>query len=480
MNGILSPLFASGAIGQLGAGLLSGRGTTGLSAGFQGANAALQGYQQQQQQQATVQGLLGGAGLSPQQQAVLSALPPQEAVGILSGQAFPEFDKDQVLLNALGGGDALRQAAEVDFGLRADAGEHLTAETSRRGQDVTARGQDISAETASNRLSLDERKYLSEDRRAGEKFRENQRQFGLEHAVREMRLDLDTRKVDIGVDQFGQTHGLAERRVNIDEDQFDRRLTFDNNKFELGFNADEAERASRLNIAERELEQAQVRIEQGDRSAEALEAHRAATLAVQQQNADTAQFRAENPSPGVVVNTGSSGFKVPKGFMVDPSDAGRVVPIPGSEQERARQDGELEREAALDNAREALSVIEKARSHPGRAFGTGVTGILPAIPGTAQGDFVRVNDQLQGKAFLQAFEALKGGGQITEIEGRKATEAIARLQRTQSEDGYLDALRDLENIIRAGIARSGRAGTSPLSVGQIRNMGNGVTIKRKN
>ncbi len=56
--------------------------------------------------------------------------------------------------------------------------------------------------------------------------------------------------------------------------------------------------------------------------------------------------------------------------------------------------------------------------------------------------------QLQGGAFMQAFETLKGGGQITEIEGKKATEAINRLgNMKQSDAGYREALNDFRRIV---------------------------------
>lgn len=76
-------------------------------------------------------------------------------------------------------------------------------------------------------------------------------------------------------------------------------------------------------------------------------------------------------------------------------------------------------------------------------------------PGTAKGyllsqaaqDTIPIIQQLQGQTFLEAFESLKGGGQITEVEGRKAEAAIARLQRTQSTPAFIKALLELEDII---------------------------------
>ena len=55
-------------------------------------------------------------------------------------------------------------------------------------------------------------------------------------------------------------------------------------------------------------------------------------------------------------------------------------------------------------------------------------------------------DQIKGGAFLQAFESLKGGGQITEREGIAATQAISRLNSAQSEAAAEEALFELYDI----------------------------------
>lgn len=58
----------------------------------------------------------------------------------------------------------------------------------------------------------------------------------------------------------------------------------------------------------------------------------------------------------------------------------------------------------------------------------------------------RVNEmikQVRGDVFLQAFEKLKGGGQITELEGIKAEQAMARLGQMQGYDDYVNALKEL-------------------------------------
>lgn len=106
------------------------------------------------------------------------------------------------------------------------------------------------------------------------------------------------------------------------------------------------------------------------------------------------------------------------------------------------------------NSQQALDTIQQLREHPGKKYGIGVLGVLPGIPGTEQKDFVSMVDQAKGKAFLEAYNTLKGGGQITEIEGKKATDAIARLDRTQSPAGFDKALGDLESVVKMGLMRA--------------------------
>ena len=63
-------------------------------------------------------------------------------------------------------------------------------------------------------------------------------------------------------------------------------------------------------------------------------------------------------------------------------------------------------------------------------------------------------EQLQGQAFLEAFESLKGGGSITEREGLAAQNAMARLQRAQSTEAYVESLNELKGILELGRSRA--------------------------
>ncbi|HXF89522.1 MAG TPA: N-acetylmuramoyl-L-alanine amidase [Xanthobacteraceae bacterium] len=108
---------------------------------------------------------------------------------------------------------------------------------------------------------------------------------------------------------------------------------------------------------------------------------------------------------------------------------------------------------AIGNAENALRTIEQVAMHRYLPQQTGWTSYLPSIS-PAAASFNAALAQLKGQAFLAAFQELKGGGHITEIEGQKATEAIARLDTTQSEDDFLRAVDDLETVVRSGLARA--------------------------
>jgi hypothetical protein len=140
---------------------------------------------------------------------------------------------------------------------------------------------------------------------------------------------------------------------------------------------------------------------------------------------------------------------------------GRNIPVPqGMDPKKFRESVTQEGAKTLVNAPDALrkaqegiALIRATKNHPGLNWGTGATSVLPDLPGTDRRAFAAYHDQLKGQAFLQAFEGLKGGGAITNVEGDKATQAIARLDRAQSPKDYRKALDDLEAILSGAAAR---------------------------
>lgn len=108
----------------------------------------------------------------------------------------------------------------------------------------------------------------------------------------------------------------------------------------------------------------------------------------------------------------------------------------------------------LANAEQTLATIQSIKTDPYRERGTGASSLFNFVPGTGGYDFAQKVEQLKGKTFLEAFQSLKGGGAITEMEGRKAENAIARLSVAQSEGAFMEALNELETVVKSGIERS--------------------------
>lgn len=131
----------------------------------------------------------------------------------------------------------------------------------------------------------------------------------------------------------------------------------------------------------------------------------------------------------------------------------------------AKKQAELQVEAqqqlpgALADAETALDVIQKTRSHPGLAWGTGATANLPSWSPRARG-FDALVKQLSGQAFLASIQKMRGLGSLSDAEGKAAREASARLETAQSKEEFLAALDDLQTLVQKGVqgayARAGQ------------------------
>jgi hypothetical protein len=116
-------------------------------------------------------------------------------------------------------------------------------------------------------------------------------------------------------------------------------------------------------------------------------------------------------------------------------------------------------------------VIQPAtKPHPGFNDAVGATWKpgFRFIPGTNASDFQSYQDQIEGAAFLSAFEALKGGGAISEKEGAKATAAKLRMKLAQSEVEYVKAAREFQDVVRTGVDNARKkfgAGGAPPAAG---------------
>lgn len=107
----------------------------------------------------------------------------------------------------------------------------------------------------------------------------------------------------------------------------------------------------------------------------------------------------------------------------------------------------------LASAEQAIKLIDELVADPELKNRTGWKAKLPALPGTAGMGIDARKTQLQGKVFLQAYGELKGAGAITEMEGKKAEQAVARLESAQTYEDYLAALKDLREVVAGGMTR---------------------------
>lgn len=169
------------------------------------------------------------------------------------------------------------------------------------------------------------------------------------------------------------------------------------------------------------------------------------------------QYGRPDPLTGVV------GPVVPKDNFQESFDTAS-----GTAAGKAKTEGALGAPAAISSAENSLSQIDAVINDPNLPLAIGIGGLLPALPNSPQAGTVARIEQLQGAAFLQAFETLKGGGQITEVEGKKATDAIARLNRVQNKEDFIQALADLRAVVAAGLERAkAKLNSAPVGGGAV-------------
>jgi len=112
----------------------------------------------------------------------------------------------------------------------------------------------------------------------------------------------------------------------------------------------------------------------------------------------------------------------------------------------------------IATADRAIKNVDELLTHPGFKLSVGGT-LIPGgrfVPGSAQADWKARFDEIKGGIFMQAYKTLKGGGQITEVEGEKATAAMTRMNTSQSEKEFTAAAREFQSVVKAGVERAKR------------------------
>lgn len=193
--------------------------------------------------------------------------------------------------------------------------------------------------------------------------------------------------------------------------------------------------------------------------------------------------------PGIKVSSGVEKIDLGTQWGIIDKKSGNMVgtqpkDIVGKESAEERGKALGQAQVALPNvianAEQTLKTIQSVKSDPYLSRGTGMTSVLNNVPGTGGYDFGQKVEQLRGKTFLEAFNSLKGGGAITDVEGRKAENAIARLSTGQSEKSFREALNELEEVVTIGMERAyKRAGVAPPASAKPSSVGGNASLKSK-
>lgn len=158
-----------------------------------------------------------------------------------------------------------------------------------------------------------------------------------------------------------------------------------------------------------------------------------------------------------LIQPGSDGtpnvMQLPEGYRYDPSAVAQQKAY-GTEVGKGIGGQAASAAGDINSANMALDLIGQIKSSPELGWATGATALLNKVPGTGRYDFQALVDQAKGGAFLNAVQQMRGLGALSEAEGKAATAAIARMDTSQTKEGFLKALQDYEEIVRRGAAKA--------------------------
>jgi hypothetical protein len=202
--------------------------------------------------------------------------------------------------------------------------------------------------------------------------------------------------------------------------------------------------------------------------------HNKKTEDISQQNANTSAFSAATQAKSVAnaanpdLQAALSEAKA-RGEFFGKNKAAAAAALPGAIASAKQTINLIDEMVGKELVKDKKGNILQQKTEPLKGFNAYVgTTLLPGqrfIEGSDAASFEIRQKQIEGKAFLEAFEALKGGGSITEKEGEKGTQAIMRMNKAASKDEYIKAARELQEVLRIGIeTKSTKAGV-PLNSG---------------
>ena len=141
-------------------------------------------------------------------------------------------------------------------------------------------------------------------------------------------------------------------------------------------------------------------------------------------------------------------------------------------QQKAQAEGldrALKLQTSLTDSARAIGMIDELLYDPDLASGVGIKSVLSIVPETKAVELKSKIDQIKGDVFLRAYEGLRGGGQITELESTKASQSKERLDPKLSVDAFRKALLDLRETYMGftGMAVKGLQSFAPQAQQQV-------------
>jgi hypothetical protein len=123
---------------------------------------------------------------------------------------------------------------------------------------------------------------------------------------------------------------------------------------------------------------------------------------------------------------------------------------------KATSDAARQLPGILETSQRSINLVNELVKSPDldKLVGNTSGQLRKLIPGTTEADLQARINEIQGGAFLQAFESLKGAGQITEVEGAKATSALTRMSSNQSPAEFKKAANEYIEVIENAMKRA--------------------------
>lgn len=137
---------------------------------------------------------------------------------------------------------------------------------------------------------------------------------------------------------------------------------------------------------------------------------------------------------------------------------------------------EVDLPGAITSANSAIKLVDSLLKHPGFSAAVGAPNPFKGgfgignIPGTPAGDFVSRLDRAQATAFMQARQSLKGAGQVTDFEGKRAETALSGMKTATSEEEFRRNAQEFADAIRNGVEimkKQARMGVTPYTYDQL-------------